>query len=94
VRDRWRLEVAVRHPEHRDARLTDPHAARWSEHLRFDVPTDELESVGRKRLAPGGEQRISSWIQQHLSVAVHPYPNRDALEYLEHRVLETLDPRK
>lgn len=52
----------------------------------------ELESVGRKRLAPGGEQRVSSWIQQHLSVAVHPYPNRDALEYLEHRVLESLNP--
>ena len=52
----------------------------------------ELESEGRKRLAPGGEQLISSWIQQHLSVAVHPNSDRDALENLEHRVLGKLDP--
>jgi hypothetical protein len=52
----------------------------------------ELRSVGRKRLATGGEERLTGWIQEHLRVAVHPYPNRDALESLEHRILERLDP--
>jgi hypothetical protein len=51
-----------------------------------------LRSVGRKRLESGGEERLTAWIEQHLSVAVYAYPNRDALESLEHRVLERLDP--
>jgi hypothetical protein len=51
-----------------------------------------LRSAGRKRLASGGEERLSAWIREHLSVAVHPYPDRDALESLEHRILEKLDP--
>ncbi|MEX1263848.1 MAG: GIY-YIG nuclease family protein [Actinomycetota bacterium] len=51
-----------------------------------------LTGTGDKRLAAGGEKRLSAWIQEHLSVAVHPYPNRDASENLEHRVLEQLDP--
>jgi hypothetical protein len=52
----------------------------------------ELQSVGRKRLERGREQRLTAWIKQHLSVAVHPYSTRDALESLEHRVLDWLDP--
>jgi hypothetical protein len=37
-------------------------------------------------------RRLSAWMREHLSVAVYPYPNRDALADLEDRVLEVLDP--
>jgi len=55
-------------------------------------PALGLVAAGRKKLADGGEERLSDWIRDHLIVAVHPYPNRDALEDLEHRVLGHLDP--
>ena len=44
------------------------------------------------KLTPDFERRLSSWMQIHLRVAVHPYPDRDALGDLEHRVLAALDP--
>jgi hypothetical protein len=38
------------------------------------------------------EQRLSTWMCDHLQVAVHPFVERDALGDLEHLVLNTLDP--
>ena len=43
------------------------------------------------RLAPDSERQLSGWIREPLSVAVHPFPDRDALADLEHRVLTQLD---
>ena len=51
-----------------------------------------LLATGQKRLAGTGEARLSAWIREHLSVAVSPYPSRDALGNLEDRVLGHLDP--
>jgi hypothetical protein len=44
------------------------------------------------KLTPDSERRLRSWMQTHLRVAVHPYPDRDALGDLERRVLAALDP--
>jgi HB1, ASXL, restriction endonuclease HTH domain len=44
------------------------------------------------KLTPDSERQLSSWMQSHLRVAVHPYPDRDALRDLERRVLAGLDP--
>lgn len=38
------------------------------------------------------ERSLSGWIGDHLEVAVYPFPMRDALSDLEHRVLLFLDP--
>jgi hypothetical protein len=52
----------------------------------------ELTPTGLKHLAPGDERRLSIWIRKHLSVAIHPFLNREALEDLEHHVRDRLDP--
>ena len=56
------------------------------------VQTLALDGVASKLLEFGGEERLSQWIRAHLTVAVHPFANRDALADLEHRVLAALDP--
>lgn len=52
----------------------------------------KLVVVGPKLLAPASEQALSAWIVEHLQVAVHSFPNADALADLEHRVLARLEP--
>lgn len=52
----------------------------------------ELEVEGPKKLAPDSEVRLSEWIRTHLSVAVHPFRDADALEDLESKVLQILNP--
>ena len=47
---------------------------------------------GPKRLTPEAEARLTEWMCDHLSVAVHRFPERDPLSDLESRVLDTLDP--
>lgn len=51
-----------------------------------------LDLAGASRLAPESEQRLSAWMTSHLSLAVHPFPDRDALGHLESQVLGALDP--
>lgn len=51
-----------------------------------------LVPSGPKTLEPAGEQRLSNWIRNHLSVAVHRFPDADRLGDLESRVLRVLDP--
>lgn len=46
---------------------------------------------GPRKLGPGSESALSTWIA-HLEVACFPYPDRDALDDLETRVLHQLDP--
>jgi hypothetical protein len=58
------------------------------------VLADELGLVPTepKRLANASEQMLSDWIDRHLSVAVHPFPDADTLADLERLVLAQLDP--
>lgn len=42
----------------------------------------QLDMVAPMKLAKGGEQAISAWIRDHLSVAVHAFSARDPLEHL------------
>jgi hypothetical protein len=51
-----------------------------------------LDLVAAGKLTPDSERQLSGWMQTHLRVAVHPYPDRDALGDLERRVLAALDP--
>ena len=51
-----------------------------------------LTVVGPRRLDPSSEKALSAWMRNHLELAVHPYPDRDALEHLESLVLKALDP--
>jgi hypothetical protein len=56
-----------------------------------------LEAIGLSIAAPGklaraSETELSAWMRGHLHVAIHAFPNRDALGALEHRVLAALDP--
>jgi len=52
----------------------------------------ELQPAAPGRLTRDAEQALSSWMRQHLHVAVHPFPERDALGDLEDEVLARLDP--
>jgi hypothetical protein len=52
----------------------------------------QLRSVGPGQLDRSSEQRLSHWMRDHLQVAVHPFPDRDALADLEQHVLAQLDP--
>jgi hypothetical protein len=52
----------------------------------------ELEIAGPAKLAPVSESRLSSWMADHLGVAVFPFADPDPLGWLEDRVLEVLDP--
>lgn len=45
-----------------------------------------------RRLDAASEDRLSKWIREHLDVAVHPFPQPDALTDLERQVLATLNP--
>ena len=54
--------------------------------------TLDLRTSAPGRLDADSERRLSEWMREHLSVAVHPLPERDALEHLEHLVLAKLDP--
>ena len=52
----------------------------------------DLALAAAGKLTPDSERQLSSWMQTHLRVAVHPYPNRNVLGDLERRVLAVLDP--
>lgn len=54
--------------------------------------TLKLQLDGPKRLSKDSEARLTEWIRSHLSLAVFPFPNADALEDLENKVLSVLDP--
>lgn len=54
--------------------------------------TLELASGSARRLESASEERLSEWMRVHLHVAVHPFPDADALADLEERVLVKLDP--
>jgi hypothetical protein len=45
-----------------------------------------------RSLDSASERRLSAWMSEHLLVAVHPFPERDALGDLEDHVLAKLDP--
>ncbi len=45
-----------------------------------------------RKLSNASERRLSNWMRDHLQVAVHPFPDRDALGDLEDHVLAKLDP--
>ena len=52
----------------------------------------ELETAGPTRLTGASESRLSTWIVEHLAVAVFPFADPDPLGWLEERVLDVLDP--
>jgi hypothetical protein len=52
----------------------------------------ELHVAGPRKLGSESEQRLTTWIQTHLEVAVHPFPDADRLGVLERSVLGLLDP--
>lgn len=52
----------------------------------------EVSPVAALRLERAAEERLSQWIGEHLHVATLPFPDRDRLRDLEHRVLAALDP--
>ena len=65
--------------------------------FRLTLASILLEPEGLTCAVPGhldrdSEQRLSEWMREHLEVAVHPFPDRDALADLEHHVLAALDP--
>jgi hypothetical protein len=45
-----------------------------------------------RRLDSASEKRLSAWMRKHMQVAVHPFPDRDALGDLEDQVLARLHP--
>ena len=51
-----------------------------------------LHPVGPKTLDTPSEAALTEWITRHLSVAVHPFAEADALGDLERRVLRHLNP--
>ncbi|MDP9050934.1 MAG: hypothetical protein M3O31_09490 [Acidobacteriota bacterium] len=51
-----------------------------------------LEAVGPKELTKDSEGRLTDWICQHLSIAIHPSDDRDGLLELEAAVLQEIDP--
>jgi hypothetical protein len=52
----------------------------------------KLEPIGRRRIKPDGEVRLSAWMHEHLCVAVQPIKDRLAIDALESAVLAELDP--
>ena len=58
------------------------------------ILADELNltMLAPQRLSPSSEQALSAWMRAHLHVAVHPFPDPDALADLEDRLLAQLDP--
>ena len=51
-----------------------------------------LQPAGGKALATDGEERLSRWMRDHLTVAIAPLPERARLGMLEDQVLSRLDP--
>jgi hypothetical protein len=51
-----------------------------------------LEVTGRRKLSSDSEKSICAWMAKHLSVAVYPFPDREALGDLEAHVVCLLDP--
>jgi len=51
-----------------------------------------LERIAPERLSSSSEARLTQWMRAHLSVAVHPVPNRSVLGHLEAQVVARLDP--
>jgi hypothetical protein len=51
-----------------------------------------LRPEGFRLMGPANEKKLTIWIQEHLMVAVHPYPDSATLDALETGVLATLDP--
>lgn len=51
-----------------------------------------LEPTGSGRLDRASEQRLSAWMEEHLTVRLVPVDDRDALAGLEVAVLHALDP--
>jgi hypothetical protein len=49
-----------------------------------------VDLVGR--LDPAGNVRISSWIAEHLRVAIVAFPDRDRLGSIEEAVVAAIDP--
>jgi hypothetical protein len=58
------------------------------------VLVDELglRPIAARKIGRDGENRLSQWMRDHLTVAVHPFEDRDALADLEHLVLAELNP--
>jgi hypothetical protein len=52
----------------------------------------DLRTRAPGRLDADGERRLSDWMCEHLSLAVHPVADRDGLGQLEDLVLAELDP--
>lgn len=52
----------------------------------------KLVPTAPRTLSPESESVLSQWIAQHLEVAIHLFPDADALAELEDRLLDTLDP--
>ena len=51
-----------------------------------------LRVASSGRLLLEDNRRVSAWIQQHLRIAIAPWPDRDTLEAIESQVLDALDP--
>jgi hypothetical protein len=51
-----------------------------------------LTRIDAQHLSSDSEQQLSAWMCEHLQIAVLPFPERDPLADLEHRVLAKLDP--
>lgn len=51
-----------------------------------------LELVGPGKLSRDSELQLANWMRAHLELAVHPFAEADALNNLESRVLQALDP--
>lgn len=52
----------------------------------------DLQVIGDRRLAPASEKAVTRWMDEHLSLAVHPCSDPDTVGEIEHRVLAQLDP--
>jgi hypothetical protein len=52
----------------------------------------DLKPIAPRKIGPDGEARLTRWMLERLTVAVHPFAERDALADLEQRVLNELDP--
>jgi hypothetical protein len=51
-----------------------------------------LQPTGGGHMSRDGEGRLTTWVHDHLAVAVIPYPDRARLDTLESVVLDRLDP--
>ena len=52
----------------------------------------ELELTPSGRLNPESNQRVSTWMREHLSLVIFPWATRGTLVYLEESVLAAIDP--